>query len=491
MDVFYLAVAYLATMRNWQALPAYRVGQFLYFYRLVGVVAFELTQTRALLLVFPNTFEYFFIAYEGDPHPLGAGVLQAALVGRDGRIDLGVHEAPAGVVDPRRAARLHRLPRRALVGRAAAARAVLAGRRFLVRGPAPAADARPRLAVRRRPAARADGHGRRDVGLARRRTAALRSFADGREGRPARPALGDLRADPARRPRVDLRPLRRRRRRRRRQRRDHARRGPARQQLESTLAPVRPPDPAQLRRSCSWATGCCGSTAATSTGPTPSSSCADQPVTTLHDRYTPVLEYRQTHEPTRPRGGGHAPARDADHRPSTGLVVQRLVVETCPKSPSGHSSEYGHLHLLQGGDRSPLRERRLRLAAVRRPATRCSGRRPRGRPPRPVRALALRTPGRADASDRDQAAAQPPTRSARIAMSSLCGESANSTTSRRSRSATACAGSVADPGELGRRRRCRRASARRRGAPARRRSAPPAARHARARAPRRRTRPSR
>jgi len=65
MDVFYLAVAYLATMRNWQALSAYRVGQFLYFYRLVGVVAFELTHTRALLLVFPNTFEYFFIAYEG------------------------------------------------------------------------------------------------------------------------------------------------------------------------------------------------------------------------------------------------------------------------------------------------------------------------------------------------------------------------------------------------------------------------------------------
>ena len=64
MDVFYLAIAYLATLRNWQALPAYRVGQFLYFYRLVGVVAFELTQTRALLLVFPNTFEYFFIAYE-------------------------------------------------------------------------------------------------------------------------------------------------------------------------------------------------------------------------------------------------------------------------------------------------------------------------------------------------------------------------------------------------------------------------------------------
>jgi hypothetical protein len=65
MDVYYLAMAYLSTLRNWASLPAYRVTRFLYFYRLVGVVAFELSQVRALLLVFPNTFEYFFIAYEG------------------------------------------------------------------------------------------------------------------------------------------------------------------------------------------------------------------------------------------------------------------------------------------------------------------------------------------------------------------------------------------------------------------------------------------
>lgn len=64
MDVFYLAIGYLATMRNWISLPAFRVGRFLYFYRLVGVVAFELTALRPLLLIFPNTFEYFFIAYE-------------------------------------------------------------------------------------------------------------------------------------------------------------------------------------------------------------------------------------------------------------------------------------------------------------------------------------------------------------------------------------------------------------------------------------------
>lgn len=64
MDVYYLALAYLATMRNWQSVAAFRVGRFLFFYRLVGVVTFELTQARPLLLLFPNTFEYFFIAYE-------------------------------------------------------------------------------------------------------------------------------------------------------------------------------------------------------------------------------------------------------------------------------------------------------------------------------------------------------------------------------------------------------------------------------------------
>lgn len=64
MDVYYLAIAYLSTMRNWVSRPAVAVGRFLFFYRLLGVMAFELTEWRPLLLIFPNTFEYFFIAYE-------------------------------------------------------------------------------------------------------------------------------------------------------------------------------------------------------------------------------------------------------------------------------------------------------------------------------------------------------------------------------------------------------------------------------------------
>lgn len=64
LDVYYLTIAYLSTFRNWTDPFAARTAQVLWYYRLIGVVAFELTQVRALLLIFPNTFEYFFICYE-------------------------------------------------------------------------------------------------------------------------------------------------------------------------------------------------------------------------------------------------------------------------------------------------------------------------------------------------------------------------------------------------------------------------------------------
>ena len=64
LDVYYLAIAYCATMRNWRDPVAFGIARFLFIYRLVGVVVFELTQQRWVLLVFPNTFEYFFICYE-------------------------------------------------------------------------------------------------------------------------------------------------------------------------------------------------------------------------------------------------------------------------------------------------------------------------------------------------------------------------------------------------------------------------------------------
>src|SRR3954453_8768894 len=33
MDVYYLAMAYLSTLRNWASVAAYQVSRFLYFYR--------------------------------------------------------------------------------------------------------------------------------------------------------------------------------------------------------------------------------------------------------------------------------------------------------------------------------------------------------------------------------------------------------------------------------------------------------------------------
>jgi hypothetical protein len=83
LDIYYLSIAFIATMRNWTNLAAYRVSSFLYYYRLVGVVLFELSQVRALLLIFPNTFEYFFDFIEAvrvrwDPRRLAAGVIIGA-----------------------------------------------------------------------------------------------------------------------------------------------------------------------------------------------------------------------------------------------------------------------------------------------------------------------------------------------------------------------------------------------------------------------------
>jgi hypothetical protein len=68
LDIYYLTIAYIATLRNWTNLMAFKVSRFLWYYRLVGVTLFETTYDgtgpRWLLLIFPNVFEYFFIFYE-------------------------------------------------------------------------------------------------------------------------------------------------------------------------------------------------------------------------------------------------------------------------------------------------------------------------------------------------------------------------------------------------------------------------------------------
>ena len=64
LDLYYQVIAYTSMLRNWTDPRAFVIGRFLWYYRLVGTVAFELSGAGALLLIFPNTFEYFFMAYE-------------------------------------------------------------------------------------------------------------------------------------------------------------------------------------------------------------------------------------------------------------------------------------------------------------------------------------------------------------------------------------------------------------------------------------------
>lgn len=85
LDVYYLSIAYLSTLRNWRDPRAFGISRSLYYYRLIGVALFELTNLRSLLLLFPNTFEYFFIFYEAvrlrwDPRRLTGGHLLAAAI---------------------------------------------------------------------------------------------------------------------------------------------------------------------------------------------------------------------------------------------------------------------------------------------------------------------------------------------------------------------------------------------------------------------------
>jgi hypothetical protein len=89
LDIYYLSLAYVATMRNWTSRPAFEVSRFLFYYRLAGGAIFELSggTHRWLLLVFPNTFEYFFVFYEivrlrWDPAKLStrAWVIAAAVI---------------------------------------------------------------------------------------------------------------------------------------------------------------------------------------------------------------------------------------------------------------------------------------------------------------------------------------------------------------------------------------------------------------------------
>ncbi len=60
LDSYYLTLELIVAFR-WTSVYARLPAFVLYAYRVVGVIAFEITDTRALLLVFPNLFENWWL----------------------------------------------------------------------------------------------------------------------------------------------------------------------------------------------------------------------------------------------------------------------------------------------------------------------------------------------------------------------------------------------------------------------------------------------
>lgn len=82
-DIYCLAIAYTSTLRNWVGRDAFVLGRALWYYRLVGVALFEYIGARWLLLLFANTFEYYFATIEAikvTRNPFVLPIRQLALI---------------------------------------------------------------------------------------------------------------------------------------------------------------------------------------------------------------------------------------------------------------------------------------------------------------------------------------------------------------------------------------------------------------------------
>ena len=60
LDTYYLALEVIVA-RRWQEVVPRRTAYVLFAWRLLGVILFEITLVRPLLLVFPNLFENYFL----------------------------------------------------------------------------------------------------------------------------------------------------------------------------------------------------------------------------------------------------------------------------------------------------------------------------------------------------------------------------------------------------------------------------------------------
>ena len=150
MDVFYLSVAYLASLRNWTNHSAVKISRFLFFYRQIGVVPFELTGAAVAAAGVPEHVRVLLHRLRRRSAPGGTRCGTAfkfwVLVAAG---DLDLHQAAAGVLDPHRPAGLHRHgPGRPLVRPAVVIAPARPGRGAVVRRPAAAPAGRLAAAAR-------------------------------------------------------------------------------------------------------------------------------------------------------------------------------------------------------------------------------------------------------------------------------------------------------------------------------------------------------
>jgi hypothetical protein len=61
-DIYFHTLAFYTSL-GWTELLAKRTSIVLYFYRLIGVIIFEITQIRAMLFYFNSLFDFFFLFY--------------------------------------------------------------------------------------------------------------------------------------------------------------------------------------------------------------------------------------------------------------------------------------------------------------------------------------------------------------------------------------------------------------------------------------------
>jgi hypothetical protein len=66
LDQVYMLTFLIVALR-WAPVPR-NIAIVLYLYRLAGVIAFEVTGTRDILLAFPNVFEFWFLFVASLPH---------------------------------------------------------------------------------------------------------------------------------------------------------------------------------------------------------------------------------------------------------------------------------------------------------------------------------------------------------------------------------------------------------------------------------------